>query len=51
MKSPHQCQVKLVRAGQVPLLREAGGREDELESETERGGGEESAGPSGRRTR
>ena len=35
MTCPHQCQVKPVRAGQVPLIREAEGREDELE----RGGG------------
>ena len=55
MKCPHQCQVKPVRAGQVPLIREAEGREDELERGSERGGGggggEESAGPSGTRGR
>ena len=29
--SPHQCQVKPVRAGKVPLIREAEGEEEELE--------------------
>ena len=46
MKCPHQCQVKPVRAGQVPLIQEAEGGEDELER-----GGEESAGSCGRRSR
>ena len=31
MKRPHQCQEKSVRGGQVPLIREAEGGEDELE--------------------
>ena len=55
-KWPHQCQVKPVRAGQVPLIQELEAREDELEREAERGrggggGGEESACPSGTRRR
>ena len=45
MKCPHQCQVKPVRAGQVPLIREAEGGEDELERR------EDSTGPSGPRGR
>ena len=52
MKCPHQCQVKPVRAGQVPLTREAEGGEDELERGGGGGGGEEKgAGPSGTRGR
>ena len=46
MKCPHQSQVKPVR-----LIREAEGGADELERRAERGGGEESAGPSGTRGR
>ena len=36
MKCPHQCQVKPVRAGQVPVIREAEVREDKLEEEWQR---------------
>ena len=51
MKCPHQCQVRPVRAGQVPLKGEAEGGEDELERGAETGGGEEGKGPSGTRGR
>ena len=56
MTCPHQCQVKPVMAGQVPLIQETEGGEKVLERGEERGGGgggggEESAGPSGTRGR
>ena len=43
--------MKPVRAGQVPLIQEAEGGEDELERGGEESGGEESAGSCGRRSR
>ena len=39
MKCPHQCQVKPVMAGQVPLIQETEGGEKVLERGEERGGG------------
>ena len=55
MTCPHLCQVKPVKAGQVPLIQWAESGEDELERGAERGGGggggggEESVGPRGTR--